>query len=261
MTVVTYPLDAPPAANQRGGDCRARDLHQARNVHGPHRFAATTHCRISNGIIRATLGADGAAPTLTLEAYRGPRITGDTFTITYHPTYGGIMSDDGWEPMGVATIDSPSLFAPMTAVRVAYIDPERLTLRLLDALLGHVFVTLRRGERMLRIQHGDRRSNVTIARRVSLTDSPSPVGTLAAPGRLQEAATTPGGFVRLVAALDPTTGDAGAFSLTTGAVTKARFGVGAGTSSTRDTAADMHKQLRDASRAQVMWREDEDDED
>ena len=74
MTTATYPLGRPPAAAKRGGDCRARDLDQGRNVHGPHRFAATTHCQISNGMLRLTVGASGTAPALTVEARRG-RVT------------------------------------------------------------------------------------------------------------------------------------------------------------------------------------------
>jgi hypothetical protein len=256
VTVVTYPLDAPPSADQRGGDCRARDLNQGRNVHGPHRFAATTHCRISNGIIRATVLASGAAPALTIEAYRGLVITGDTFTITYHPTYGGIVSDEGWEALGAVTIDSPSVSALLTAVRLDRIDAERLTLRLVAPLMGDAYVTLRRGERMLRITHGNRRADVDIDRRVRLTDSPSPTGAAAAPSRIEETGGGVGSWVRLVASLDAATANAGAFSLTASSVVSARFGAGAGTGNTRDTAADMHKQLRDASRAHITWSED-----
>lgn len=256
MTVVTYPLDAPPAATLRGGDCRARDLNQGRNVHGPHRFAVTTHCRISNGIIRATLGASGTAPALTLEAYRGP-VTGDDFFVdVYHDLYGGIADDNGWEPLGTVTIDSTSVSALMTAVRLDRIDPERLTLRLVAPLMGDAYVTLRRGERMLRITHGNRRAGVDINRRVRITAAPSPTGAAPAPSRVEETGGIVGSWVRFVASLDSATADTGAFSLTASSVVSARFGAGAGTSNSRDTAADMHKQLRDASRAHIMWSED-----
>lgn len=260
MTVVAYPLEAPPAADQRGGDCRARDLDQGRNVHGPHRFASSTHCRISNGIIRATAGASGDAPALTLETYRGPVITGDTFTVTYHTTWGGIVDDLGWEPLGMVTIDSPSVAAALAGVRLDRIDPERVTLRLMAPLIGDAYVTLRRGERMLRITHGSRRAGVDVDRRVRLTDSPSPTGASPAPSRIDETGGGIDSWVRVLASLDPTTANAGAFSLTASSVVSARFGAGAGTANSRDTVADMHKQLRDASRAHIMWREDEDED-
>ncbi|HEX7135395.1 MAG TPA: hypothetical protein VF228_22660, partial [Iamia sp.] len=77
MTVIAYPLGHPRAAASRGGDCRARDLDQARNVHGPHRFAVSTHCQISNGMLRLTVGAAGAAPSLTVECWRPALPIGD----------------------------------------------------------------------------------------------------------------------------------------------------------------------------------------
>lgn len=254
MTVVAYALGRPRPAASRGGDCRAHDLDQARNVHGPHRFAASTHCRISNGIIRATSGASGVAPSLVLEAYRPAHVTGDTFTSTFHTTWGGIMSDDGWEPLGTVTVDSPSVTALLTAVRLDWIDPERVTLRLVAPLMGDAFVTLRRGERMLRIAHGSRRAGVDIDRRVRLTASPSPTGSAPASSRVAETGGTVGSWVRFVASLDTTTANTGAFSLTAPSVVVARFGIGAATSDALDTAADMHKQLRDSSRARQMVR-------
>lgn len=252
MTIVTYPLGTPLPADQRGGDCRARDLDLARNVHGPHHFATTTHCRISNGILRATVLVSGAAPALTIEAYRGPVTIDDFFVDVYHDLYGGIADDNGWEALGTVTVDSPSVSALLTAVRLAHIDPERLTLRLVAPLMGDAYVTLRRGERMLRITHGNRRAGVDIDRRVRLIDSPSPVGAAVAPSLIEETGGAVGDWVRFVASLDATTANAGAFSLTASSVVSSRFGVGAGTSDTRDTPADMHKQLRDSSRARQV---------
>jgi hypothetical protein len=252
MTTVAYTLGTPRIAAERGGDCHARDLDQGRNVHGPHRFAATTDCRINNGLLRLTVGASGAAPTLTVEAWRGRVVIGDTYSDTYSDTYGGEYSTPAWFAMGTLTIDSPSVSALLTAVRIVRINPEALTIRLVAPLMADAFVTLKRGERHCHIQHGSTRSPlVTTTRRVHWTAAPSPVGT-ARTGRVEEVTPEIAGFPRYVGAIDPVTVDAGAFSLTTTAVTRARFGAGVATYATKDKTADLHRQLGNASRPRLV---------
>lgn len=248
MTTVSYALGRPRSALSRGGDCRAYDVTQARNVHGSHRFAATTDCRISNGMLRLTLGASGAAPALTVEAWRGALSIGGTYTDTYTDTYAGSTSAAAWVAMGTLTIDSPSVSALLTGVRIVHINAEAITIRLVSPLVADAYVTLRRGERMCRIHHGRTRPPfVDLDRRIRWTASPLPVGT-AADGRVQEATPTIDGFPRFVAALDAVTTNAGAFSLTASSVVSARFGAGVGTWALRDQPADLHSQLGDASR-------------
>lgn len=252
MSAVSYLLGAPPAAELRGGDCRARDLHQGRNVHGPHRFAVTTHCRISNGLLRLTVGASGAAPSLTVEAYRGAVTIGDLYVDLYSDLYGGTLSAPAWQAMGTITLDSPSLSALLTGVRIVRLTAERVTIRLASPLIGDAFVTLRRGFRAFSVQHGNtRRSVVTTTRRIRWTDTPSPVGT-ATTARVEETSPAIDGFPRFVAALDLATANAGAFSMTTTATRRARFGAGIGTAAARDTPGDIHAQLADNTRARIV---------
>lgn len=251
MTVVSYPIGSPLPAPLRGGDCRARDLSLRRNVHGPHRFALPDHCKFGNGIIRATVGAAGTAPAVTVEAYVGVETVDDFFVDIYHDLYGGIAEDQGWETSATITIDSPSVAAVLTEVRTVLISAEIVILRLVAPLMGDAYVTLRRGETMVRVLHGERREGIDIDRRVRLTASPSPVGVSPVAGRVQESGVAIGEFSRFVAALDPTTADIGAFSLTASSVTSARFGAGVGTNDDLTTSADLHGQLLSITRQRI----------
>jgi hypothetical protein len=256
VTTVVYALGRPRAATHSGGDCRARDLAQGRNVYGPHRFANPSDCRISNGLIRCTVGAVGTTPTLTVEFFVGGIVstTGDYFVDTFLDTFGGITSTSAasWAVAGVLTIDSSTVTATLTQVRILRLDPEEVTVRLVVPAMADAFVTLRRGERHIRIQHGSLRlPRVSCRRRIAWTAS-SLTG-VANPGRVEEAATGITGLHRFVASRGNITPNAGAFSLTT--VTSgasAYFGAGAGTSVTRDTVADLHAQLSDATRPELV---------
>jgi len=248
VTVRSYPLGRPRSASQSGGDCRARDLSQVHNVFGPWRFAATTHCRINNGLLRLTVGAAGATPTLTVEARRGRVVVGDFYSDTYSDTYGGSYSTPAWFAMGTLIIDSPSVAASLIAVRLVRISPEVVTIRLVAPLVADAFVTLRRGERHCRVQHGSTRAPLVVTdRRVRWTASPALDGT-AYLGRVEETAETILGFRRYVGAIDSAAANAGTFSVTAASVTSARFGAGVGTPVTRDRPHDLHRQLGDTSR-------------
>lgn len=275
MTVATYALGTPRAAASRGGDCRAYDLglsegggfgsyaeqyagepavivEAPRNVHGPHRFASTTRCQISNGMLRLTVGGAGTAPTLTVEAWRGRVTVGDVYTDVYSDLYDGSTSTPEWLAMGTLTIDSPSVSALLTSVRIAHINAEGVTLRLIAPAIADAYVTLRRGERVARIQHGTARPPfVDIDRRIRWTASPSPVGTASA-GRVEETSASTEGFLRFVAAIDTVTTNEGAFSLTAPSATTARFGAGIGTYARHDNPAAYHQQLCDASRQRIV---------
>jgi len=250
VSAVSYAIGTPRAATLHGDDCRARDLTLARNVHGLHRFATTTDCRISNGLLRLTVGASGAAPSLTVEAWRGSVTVGDVYVDTYADLYGGTGTTAAWFSLGTLTIDSPAVSALLTAVRIERVEEpvgQSVTIRLVSALIGDAFVTLTRGERMFHVHHGDTRSPVTTTRRIRWTASPSPTGA-ASSNLVQETTPPTEGFFRFVASIDPTTASAGAFSLTTASVASARLGAGVGTYAARDGADDMRIQLEDTSR-------------
>lgn len=249
MTTVSYALGRPRPAVSRGGDCRAHDLTQDRDALGMHRFAATTDCRIENGLLRLTVGATGVAPSLTVEAWRGRVTVGDTYSDTYSDTYGGSIGTPAWLAMGTLTIDSPAVSALLTGVRLVWINDAIVVLRLIAPAIGDAHVILRRGERHLyRIEHGGTRGTiVTTTRRVRWTASPSPLG-VAALGRVEESTPRIDGLFRYVSAVDPITIDTGAFAVSTAARATARFGAGVGTYGLLDKPANLHAQMSDASR-------------
>ena len=234
MSTAVYAIGRPRAALSRGGDCRARDITQAREIHGPHRFATTGQCQISNGLLRLTVGASGVAPTLTIECWRGRVVINDFLSDILSDILPGEYSTPAWFAMGTITIDSTLLTALLTAVRLVRLTPEAVTIRLVAPVMGDAFVTLRRGERQVRIQHGSTRAPVvSTSRRVQWTGSPSLTGS-ATTGRVEEPADAVTGLYRFVASIDT--------------VTTARFGAGVGSDVYRDRPTDQHLQLGDVTR-------------
>jgi hypothetical protein len=248
MTTVAYPLGKLRPAASRGGDCAVTDLSSDLDIYDPgHRFVLPTHCRIGNGMLRLTVGPAGVAPSLTVEACRGRVVVGDEYEDTYSDTYGGSISTRQWLAMGTITLDSPAVAAVLTAVRIVRWDAEVVVIRLLAPAIGNATVTLRRGERQCRIQHGKTLTpRVATTRRIRWTASPSPAGT-ARTNRVEEVIPAIDGFPRMVGAIDVATADAGAFSLTTASANYARFVAGVGTYARGDRTMDMHRQAGDAS--------------
>ncbi len=244
MSVVAYDLGSPLAAALRGGDCRARDLTQGRNVYGGHRFAATSHCRISNGLLRVTVGASGAAPALTIAAYRGPVTIGDPISDVISDALVGSDATPAWQSMGTLTIDSPTVTALLTAVVIHDRTPESITLRLVVPVTADAYITLRRGERMLRIQHGSTRPPlVDTDRRIRWTDTVNPVGTAYAFSRIQEDVPAIEGFPRVIGCRSVVIADAGLFKLTAASTPSATFLAGVATYEAKDQPADYLGQL------------------
>lgn len=249
MTVVSHPLGKPLPAHVRGGDCRARDLYLGRNVHGPHDFLQPEHCWLGNGLMRVTVGPAGGAPTLAIHAWRGVVAVNDGLSDVLSDTLSGGLSTPEWLELGTVTIDSPSVAAVLTSAVLWSISAGSVTVRLVAPLISDAYVTLRRGERHVRIQHGEG-TTVDADRRVRVT--PSPTGT-AFPGRVEELVPALDGFPRFVGSLTPTTEDAGAFSLTAPSVTSARFGVGVGTYADLDRPVWLHRQLGDTTTERVTF--------
>lgn len=269
MTTVAYSLGRPRPARSRGGDCYAHDLRpnpitgeahpitERPHVHGPHAFRSPEHCAIQNGLLRLYVNA-GSPPSLTVQVRRGRVVVDDTYVDTYVDLYGGEYSTPEWIDAGVVTIDSPSLAVVLTGVRLVDVNPEKVTIKLLAPLMGDAFVTLHRGWRSARIQHGNDAlavpAPVSVIRRVRLTDSPSPVGEESA-GRVEERESAIVGMYRFVASTDAVTTDAGQFSVSSDAVETADFGVGVGTDAHFDWPSSLHRQLGSSARPLHLVRE------
>lgn len=252
--VVTYPLGLPRPAPLRGGDCRGRDLDKGHNVFGLHRFEDAAHCQIDNGLIRCTVGASGAAPSLIVAGMTGYQPYGDIYYDIYDDIYPGSYTGPGWTAMGSIVIDSPLVSALLTGVRLVNVNDERITIRLISPVMADAYVTLRRGEPMVRIQHGSTRvPSVSTSRRV-WWDHVGLTGA-AATARVAETAPLTDGFARFVAARDAATANAGAFSITASAVISAEFGAGVGTAEYGSTVEDLHSQLSDVSRTRLVVEE------
>lgn len=260
--VLVAALGTPSAADERGGDCRARDLTQGINVHGPHRFAATTDCRIDNGILRVTVGAAAAVPTLTISAYTpGALLSAATTyddTTVYDDTtlYFDDIYEHAWTAMGSVVIDSASVSALLTAVRLVRITPEAVTIRLVAPLIADAFVTLRRGEPFVRIQHGSSRVPlVTTGRRIRWS-APLPTG-VGHTGRVSEDTPAVNESPRFIAAVTAGgTASGPSFQVNIPSVTSASFVAGVGnTTQARTTPADLHAQAYDASSPRISVEE------
>ncbi len=254
MTVSTYALGRLRPGASRGGDCAATDLDQDRDVYAPgHRFVSTTHCRIDNGMLRLSGGPSGVAPTLLVEAWRGRVVVGDTYEDVYSDTYDGEIGTPAWFAMGTVTIDSPDVDAELTGVRLVRWNSEAVTIRLVAPAMADAYVTLRRGERQCRIQHGNTRSpRVDTDRRIGWTAAPAPGQGYASAGRVTELSPVIDGLARFVASIDPVITDAAAFSLTAASVNVGRFTAGVGTYARDDRAIDYHRQAGDASRPMMV---------
>lgn len=249
MTTV-YALGTPRTAAQRGGDVRARDMTRARNVYGPHRFAATDDLRLSNGMIRVTVGPSGAVPTLTVEVYTGGFTVDDFLSNTLSDTLEGTFSPSAWAAMGTVTIDSTAVTAVLTGARLVRVSPESATVRLVSSALRDIFITLRRGERMIRIQHGSTRPpTIFTARRVRWTG----VAGTTSSGRVVETTPALAGFPRTLLSLhNVTASGTSPMSLTTPSFRTAYFGAGVATSNSYESASDLHRQLSRVSRTQLL---------
>lgn len=193
-----------------------------------------------------------------MQVYTGRVVVDDVYVDTYDDLYGGAYSVPEWVDAGVVTIDSPDESVVLTGVRLVDVSGERVTIKLLAPLINDAFVTLHRGWRSFRIQHGNDSAAlpapVSIARRVTLTATPEPDG-YAAAGRVEERYAVIGGMYRFVASTDTATADEGEFSVTSGAVVTADFGVGVGVAVSGDRPFQLHQQLGDASRPLHFVRE------
>lgn len=124
----------PDWVSKRGGDVRAYDLRSARNVYGPgHHFAVEQDIRITNGILRADVGPRNVLPNLAVSVFKGA----------------------AWRTMGFLYFSDANTLA---GARIVSVTPERAVLALAVRNEGEILVRLHRGERMLRVTHGQTRA-------------------------------------------------------------------------------------------------------
>lgn len=125
-------LGVPAWVTDRGGDCRAYDRRSMREVYGPsHPVQALTDLIITNGLFRARLGNWGLQPALHVQAF----------------------ADGVWREVG--TILCGGTTDTLVGARLTKVTPDATTVALAVADVGEVFVTLKRGERMFRVDVPD----------------------------------------------------------------------------------------------------------
>ncbi len=130
---------------QRGGDCRAWDVAAGRAVYGPaHPFAEPSDLVLENGLLRAWCGGRGIVPYFTVASF----------------------VDGAWRQFGCVALADETAGPVLDGARLLKVTPDVVTAALNVRDIGDVFVSLRRGERMLRIQHGNTRLPTASATRV-----------------------------------------------------------------------------------------------
>lgn len=226
-------IPAPRVANAsppgwivyRGGDCRSYDVTQAREVYGPsHPFAATSDLLLTNGLIRATLGNRGSAPSFAVSAFHS----------------------GAW-----ASVGSLVLSGALMGVRIIRLTPDAMTVSLSIAGDGETHVTLRRGERGLRLVMGsDKTPSLSAARTITWASSSAS----ASSGGRRVGAADANGFLKSLLMLKSGFSDAAGFGITSG--TTPRFEVGAflARAATNEAAADQHNQFAAATSQEVRVR-------
>lgn len=143
----------PSWARYRGGDVRAYDRSEEREVFGPsHPFRTPTDLAVTNGLLRVWIGPRGNMPYLHVAAW----------------------SAGAWKEMGTVLLGVPAAAgSTLLGARLVRCTPDVATVALIVDTLGDVFVTLRRGHRHLSISHGAGRPPlVTGARRVGWWGGP-----------------------------------------------------------------------------------------
>lgn len=151
LTTVAFPAlawskDAPTWLTQQGGNVRAYDRRAEREVYGPHPFLETTDLLITNGLLRAWVGNAGLAPFLNVEAFHS----------------------GSWREAGYVVLADPTgTDDVLVDARMVSVTPEEVVLAVRIQNGGDAFVSLRRGERMFRIVHGN--GSVIASRQVRWT--------------------------------------------------------------------------------------------
>jgi hypothetical protein len=142
ISSVVYPLfnlgkDEPLWLSQQGGNVRAFDRRAGREVYGPHPFLETTDILVTNGLVEFWVGNRGLAAFLNVRAFDGTT----------------------WREVGTVRLSTTAL---LRGARVVSLTQEACVVALSIQGIGEVRVTLKRGERMLRVEGHGRATTRTV---------------------------------------------------------------------------------------------------
>lgn len=125
--VATDGPDPAPWISNRGGDVRGYDRRRGLEVYGPsHPLERTTDLVVTNGIVRLQVGNKGLPPFVPVQA----------------------IADGAWREVGCVQFGESRV---LVGARFVKVTPDATTFALAVEGRGEVFITLKRGERMLRI--------------------------------------------------------------------------------------------------------------
>lgn len=223
----------PDHIELRGQDVRGYDSRIGRTVWGPsHPFLEPTDLGVTNGILRFKVGDYDEPPRLDVEFF-----------------------DDGeWKDMGQLYMADPSSSTDeLRTARLVRCTPDVATVAIGARDCGPIFVTLKRGEPMVRIELGSL-ARPTVSRNRQVRWSGSPSGTLGSDGIITETAV--GGLLRGLAVLsdDFTQTGGGSFGVQDTAETAYVGAFVARSSGTGNSAANLQEQLAGDSEQEIRLR-------
>ncbi len=122
--------------DERGHDVRAWDRGDERSVWGPtHTFNRPSDLMLTNGLVRLTCGPRGARPYVSVEAFR----------------------NGSWRQVGALGLGRQGGSEAIKSARLVRLTPDEGTMAISSHPFGDVYLTLKRGERMIRVLHGSGR--------------------------------------------------------------------------------------------------------
>ncbi len=153
-----------PAWILESSDVRAYDRYLEREVYGPnHPIHETSDLLLTNGLIRFWVGNRGMVPFINVDGFAAA----------------------SWHHSGVLAFGADGTADVLLDARVVEVTPDRATVALDCRNVGSVYLTLQRGERMIRVQHGSDRDVVSAARYARWLSAPPTrrIGTATAAGK------------------------------------------------------------------------------
>lgn len=151
VVVSAVDIAVPDWVSLRGGDVRAYNRSLEREVFGPsHPYPNTTDLLLTNGLVRFWVGNRGMIPFLNVDAF----------------------ASGSWRHSGVLALAADDSDDVLLNARTLSVTPDLGTVALDVLNSGPIYLTLQRGERMIRVQHGSDRDEVSAARYVRWLAAP-----------------------------------------------------------------------------------------